>query len=372
MKIGRLLPDPALRAQCTRFLSYHGAMDARGWVERLAQSPELGLGLDVYSEGAAMQQLEREVAGLLGKEAALFFHKGVVAQQAALLVHAAERNRRLVALHPKSHLAVDESDALDRVAGLLPLRVGTDHAPFTADDLERVAEALAAVTVEVPLRRAAFTATAWSDLETIAAWARERDTPFHLDGARIWEVQPWYGKTLAEIAALADTIYVSFYKGLGGMGGCVLAGPKRFIEAAKPWRNRYGGDLPTIFPYVLTALDGLGRHLPRMAEYHRHAVAIAAALGGVAGLTVLPSPPHSNSFQVHFPAAIGAMERAVIAHANEAGTWLFNRFAEGPYPGTTMGELVVGDATLGWTPAEVAETLSALLRREPELKTAAE
>ena len=362
MNKDRLLPDPALRAQCTRHLSYHGASDARRWVERLAASPEIGLGLDNYSDGPAIAQLEREAAALLGKEAALFFHKGVVAQQAALLVHAAARNRRLVALHPKSHLALDESDALDRLAGLLPLRLGADHAPFTAADLERVGEPLAAVTVEIPLRRVGFVGTPWQELEAIAAWARAHGTPFHLDAARIWETQPWYGKTLADIAALSDTIYVSFYKGLGGMGGCVLAGPQPFIAAAKPWRNRYGGDLPTIFPYVLTAFDGMRRHLPRMGEYYRHAVAIAAAIGD-AGLTVLPSPPHSNSFQVHFAAPIEAMERAVLAHAKELGAWLSNRFAEGPWPGTTVGELVVGEATLGWSPGEVAATLAGLTSR---------
>ena len=155
------------------------------------------------------------------------------------------------------------------------------------------------------------------------------------------------------------------------MGGCVLAGPKPFIAAAKPWRNRYGGDLATIFPFVLTAFDGMRRHLPRMGDYYGHAVAIAAAIGD-AGLTVLPSPPHSNSFQVHFPAPVEAMEGAVIAHAKETGAWLFNRFAEGPYPGTTMGELVVGEATLGWAPTEVAATLAALPRRATELRVAAE
>ena len=371
MKNNRPLPDPALRAHCTRHLSYHGATDARHWVQRLAQSPEIGLGLDNYSDGPAIAQLEREAAELLGKEAALFFHKGVVAQQVALLVHAGARNRRVVALHPKSHLALDQSDALDRLAGLFSLRLGADHAPFRAADLERVAEPLAAVTVEIPLRRAGFIGTPWHELEAIAAWARAHDTPFHLDAARIWETQPWYGKTLAEISAVADTIYVSFYKGLGGMGGCVLAGPQPFIAAAKPWRNRYGGDLATIFPFVLTAFDGMRRHLPRMGDYYGHAVAIAAAIGD-ASLTVLPSPPHSNSFQVHFPAPVEVMERAVIAHAKETGAWLFNRFAEGPYPGTTMGEIVVGEATLGWAPSEVAATLAGLPRRAGALKAAAE
>ena len=367
-----LLPDAALRAQCTRHLSYHGATSARAWVDRLAQSPELGLALDNYSEGPAMAQLEGETAALLGKQAALFFHKGVVAQQVALLVHAARTGRRVVALHPKSHLAQDEHDAVDRLAGLFPLRLGADHAHFTVADLERVAEPLAAVTVEIPLRRAGFIATPWAELQAIVSWCSAAKTPLHLDAARIWEVQPWYAKSLADISSVAETIYVSFYKGLGGMGGCVLAGPKDFIDACRPWRNRYGGDLPTIFPYVLTALDGLRRHLPRMGDYHRHAVAIAAALAEVPGLHVLPAPPHSNSFQVHFSAPVAAMEQAVIAHAKATGAWLFNRFADGPYPGTSVGELVVGDATLAWSPAEVATTLAALPARAAGLRAAAE
>ncbi len=92
-------------------------MDGRRWVERLAESTELDLQLDEYNVGPAIERLEHEVAGLLGKEFGLFFHKGVVAQQAVLLAHAARGNRRIVALHPKSHIAFDEADALDRLAG---------------------------------------------------------------------------------------------------------------------------------------------------------------------------------------------------------------------------------------------------------------
>jgi threonine aldolase len=356
-------PDQALRGACSRFLGGHGRVDARLWVERLAQSPALDEALDIYSDGPAMARLEAETAALLGKEAALFFHKGITAQQAALLVHAANTGCRVVALHPSSHFALDEHDTLDRLAGLVSRRVGAAHAPFTVAELERVAEPLAAVTVELPLRRAGFVAPAWEELAAISHWARGRGTPFHLDGARIWEVAPWYGRSLAEIAALADTVYVSFYKGLGGMGGCVLAGPSAVLAAARPWRNRFGGDLPTIFPYVLTALDGLKRHLPRMSEYHGHAVAIAAAIVGQPGLRPRPAPPHGNSFQIHFDAPAAAMEAAATAIARETGVWLFNRFEEVAFPDRCFGELVVGAATLGWSPQEVAATLAELLAR---------
>jgi threonine aldolase len=303
--------------------------------------------------------LEETVAGLLGKPAALWFPKGVTAQQAALLVHAAETRSRVVALHPKSHLAFDEQDALDRLAGLLPRRIGQDDRPFTLGELQEVTEPLAAVIVELPLRRAAFQAPSWEELTGIATWARDRGIPFHIDGARIWEVAPWYGKSLEEISALADTVYVSFYKGLGGMGGCVLAGPTNVIQAAKPWRNRYGGDLAIAFPFVVTALDGLAEHLPRMGSYHRHACAIAAALAE-AGLAVHPVVPHGNSFQVHFPASAAALTRAAHAVAADAGIWLFGRITEGALPGTCSAEIAVGDATLGWTPEEVATALRAL------------
>jgi threonine aldolase len=349
----------ALRAGCTRFLSGHGRSTARAWLERLASSPYADLALDEYSDGPAISLLEGRVAALLGKPAALWFPKGVTAQQVALLVHADASGSRVVALHPKSHLAFDEQDALDRLAALLPRRVGLDHRPFTRADLDGVRERLAALTVELPLRRAAFQAPDWDELVAMAAWARDRGIPFHIDGARIWEVAPWYGRTLADIAALADTIYVSFYKGLGGLGGCVLAGPAEFIAAAKPWRNRYGGDLAVGFPFIISALDGLDTHLPRMAAYHAHARAIAAALIE-AGLTAHPEAPHGNSFQVHFPVSAAALTRAAHAVAAESQTWLFGRISEGALPRQSITEIAVGEATLGWSADEVATTLLAL------------
>jgi len=357
----------ALRARCTRWLSFDRPKTAADWVSAMAASPHLELGLDAYSSGPAIERLEQTVAGLLGKEAALWFPKGIVAQQAALLAHAADRPSRVVALHPKSHIALDEAGALNRLAGLTMSAIGSDHRHFTAEHLERLAEPLAAVTVELPLRRAGFQALAWDNLAAVSAWAREKGVPFHLDGARLWEVQPWYGRPLAEIAALADSVYVSLYKGLGGIAGCVLAGSASLIAAAKPWRVRYGGDLPLAFPLIVTALDGFDRTLPRMADYHRHAVALAETIHEAPGVTVFPCPPHCNSFQVHFTASAAAMEQASLTFAQETGTWLFGRFEQGLLPDTCFGEVAVGEASIGWSPSEAAEALAALNRRAKEL-----
>ncbi len=354
-------PDPALRGRCTRVLTGHGRATAKDWVARLAASPVLDLELDVYSDGPAMKQLEQETAALLGKPAGMFFAKGITAQQAALLVHCQATNRRIVALHPSSHFAMDEHDTLDRLAGLVSLRLGSDIRHFTAADLERASEALGCVTMEVPLRRAGFTAPSWDDLVGVSTWCRSRNIPFHLDGARLWEVAPHYGRSLHEIAALADSVYVSFYKGLGGMGGCVLAGSPALVAGSRPWRNRVGGDMPTIFPYVLTALEGLRLHLPRMAEYHRHACAIAAAIDATPGLRARPHAPHGNSFQVHFAAPRVAIEATATKLAERDGVWLVNRVIDTAWPDSCYVEIVVGAATMQWSPAEVATTLGSLV-----------
>lgn len=351
-----------LRARCTRFVNGHGPRTAKGWVEAMAASPHLSTRLDEYNEGPAVRALEQRCAELLGKPAALFFPKGVVAQQAALLVHGQRTGRATVALHPKSHIALDEEDAIERLTSLRLRRIGPDHRPFTAADLAGVREPLAAVSVELPLRRAAFQANGWDDLQAISGWCRDRGVPLHLDGARLWEVQPWLGRPLADIAGLADTVYVSFYKGLGGMGGCVLAGPVEVIEATRAWRTRFGGNMYTAFPLVITALDGLERHLPRMGAYHARAKELAMALAGVPDLRVNPGVPHGNSFQLLWDAPADKVEGALRDLARAEGIWLAGRVGETAVPGWCFTEVSVGEATLAWSPRDVADLCARVLQ----------
>ena len=89
-------------------------------------------------------------------------------------------------------------------------------------------------------------------LQKITTECRQRGLKLHLDGARLWEVQPYYGVPLAEIAALFDTVYVSFYKGVGAAGGAALAGPRTTLDTAAVWAKRRGAD---VFSRALLALD---------------------------------------------------------------------------------------------------------------------
>lgn len=345
--------EMALRNRCARWLNGHQPLRSmRESLLALAELPEATLPLDVYGEGEAIQQLEAEVAALLGKPAARFMHKGVAAQLAALRVHCGDTDGP-VALHPQSHIAIDEAEAFEVLMGLRGQRIGRADAPVQWADLSGAPERPAVVTVELPLRRGGYVLPDWEELVALSGWCREAGVPLHIDGARLWEASAHYGCPLAEIAALADSVYVSFYKGLGGLAGCVLAGSAAFIEKLGPWQSRLAGNLFTVHPFVLSALHGLRTQLPQMAAYRERARALAAVLGAEPGWRVAPEPPQVNAFQLHLPAAPEALREALLAVARRDGFWLGARaVASQRVPGGAMVEIVIGDAAQGWTDAQ--------------------
>ena len=113
---------------------------------------------------------------------------------------------------------------------------------------------------------------AWDDLLAQTAWARAQGAATHLDGARLWESAAGYAKPPPEIAALFDTVYVSFYKGIGALPGCCVAGPADILAEVREWRQRMGGALFGLWPNAASALTCLRRRLPLMPAYLRHSV----------------------------------------------------------------------------------------------------
>ncbi|MGH2602982.1 MAG: threonine aldolase family protein, partial [Dehalococcoidia bacterium] len=309
--------ETLLRNACTRFLNWHGQ---RPPAELLADIPA-DVTPDRYGEGGVVAELEHEVASLLGMAAAVFLPSGTMAQQAALRVHADRRGRRTVVFHPTCHLDHHEGRAYQRLHGLLGRPAGDAHQLLTLDDLQAVAEPPAALLVELPQREIGGRLPEWDDLVAQVEWARERGAAVHLDGARLWECTPFYRRTPAEIAALFDTVYVSFYKGLGGLGGCCLAGQKDIVAEVREWRKRHGGTLFLLWPYAASALTGLRRRLPRMPEYYAHAQAIAAAARTLPGVEVVPDPPQTTMMHLSLRAGAEQIRTAALQLAEQERIW---------------------------------------------------
>ena len=330
-------------------------------LERLAAiAPEEA---DRYGTGEPVERLEARVATLLGKEAAVFMPSGTMAQQIALRIHADRRGLRTVAFHPTSHLELHEEKAYERLHGLHATLVGAPTALLTLADLERVREPLAALLLELPQREIGGRLPEWHELEAQAAWARERNVALHLDGARLWEAAPYYERPHSEIAGLFDTVYVSFYKGLGGIAGCALAGPGDVIAEARVWQARHGGRLLSLYPLVLSAELGLDRFLPRMPEYHRHAVAVGAELNVRDGIEVVPDPPQTPMMHVHLRGDRERLIAAAVDLAEERKVWLFDRLRVTALPTVCVHELGIGEASLTFTAAEIAALYGEVVER---------
>jgi threonine aldolase len=348
--------DRQLRAACSRTLSYHRQKGVRETLAALAQHPLAARLPDLYGDGGAVAELERRVARLLGKPAGVFFAKGVIAQECLLRARSEERESVYVALSPLSHLDLDEANGIEYIHNLRPVRLGR-HAPFTLAELQRARQRLAAVVVELPLRRAGYLLPPWGELQRISAWCRDHEVPLHFDGARLWEAAAGYGRTLRAVAALADSVYVSFYKGVGGMAGCVVAGTRDCLAALEPWRTRQGAALWTTYPYALSAIDGLERQLPRMRDYVRRARALAARLREEQVCEIHPLVPQVNAFQVILHGTVQELKQRNRDFAAREKIWLFNAFFESPFDGKTIAEAVIGDAADDYTDDEACQWL---------------
>ncbi|WP_404348663.1 hypothetical protein LG324_13495 [Phycicoccus jejuensis] len=346
----------AARRGCTRWLVGHGDITPGRWLAELADAATVP-DLDRYGGGGEVEALEHEVAQLLGTESAVFMPSGVMAQQAAMRSWAERSSTDAVAVHGLSHLVVHELDALSEMHHLRVQHLTDEPRPATVADLDRLAGPLAAVSLELPLRDAGYLLPSWEELVAFTDRARERGVPVHLDGARLWESQPFYDRPLAEIAALFDSVYVSFYKGLGGVAGAALAGSQDLVAQARRWRARHGGTLFSMLPYAVGARDGLRRRLPRMAVYATRARELAAGLGSVDGVRVHPDPPHTNAFRVFVDAPLEALEEATLRVMETDHVALASRWRPAEVPGWAMTELTVGDATLDW---DVEDQLAAM------------
>jgi len=344
-----------LRKACDRALTGHGPQSAAALLATIPPDTDI----DRYGDGGVVAELESEVAGVLGLPAAVYLPSGTMAQQAVLRVHAERRGRRTVLFHPECHLHQHENQALERLQGLVGRPVGDRSRLLTLGDLEGVAEPPAALLLELPQRDLGGQLPAWDDLVAQTAWARDRGAAVHLDGARLWEASAGYDRTTAEIAGLFDTVYVSFYKGIGALAGCCLAGPGDVIAEVREWRRRMGGTLFGLWPGAASALTCLRRRLPLMPGYLQRAREIADAVRDLPGVRVVPDPPQAPMLHLLLRTGADEFRSAAVALA-EKGLWTWERAMATGDPDVVRVELSVGDATMALTVDDVRATIATL------------
>ncbi|MBI3667140.1 MAG: amino acid lyase [Acidobacteria bacterium] len=219
---------------------------------------------DTYCVGGAVEALESRMAALLGKERAMFFPTGTMANHVALRVHAGDRRR--VLLQRESHTYNDEGDGPQLLSGLSLVPLASGRATFTLEEVEAEiqhfeggyrAVPVGAIAIESPVRRRLGETFDFNEMKKISEFARRNQIGLHMDGARLLLAPPYTGRKPAEYAALFDTVYVSLYKYLGAGSGAILAGPRSLIEKLPAIRHTMGGMVFGAWMSAAIALDRL-------------------------------------------------------------------------------------------------------------------
>jgi threonine aldolase len=348
--------------RCERWLGSRRPQGAAEQLRAAADALSPGARPDEYGEGELVERFEQRIAGLLGKEAAALLPSGTMAQQIALRIHCERRGVRTVAFHPTCHLEVHEHGGYAHLHGLHAELVGHHDRLIELSDLEGLHTPIGALLLELPQRAIGGRLPPWDDLVAQVRWARDSGAATHLDGARIWESAPFYGRPHADIAGLFDTVYVSLYKGLGGFAGCLLAGAEELVADARVWRRRHGGTLYNLYPLVAASERGLDELVPRMPRFLEHARALGAALREVPGIDIVPDPPQTPLFHLHLRGDRDAMQEHALDLAEKRRVWLFHRLEPSVVPDVQKLELSVGEPALDITPQEAAELFAAVLR----------
>jgi threonine aldolase len=289
---------------------------------------------DDYSREGCVAKLEQRIAALLGKEAAVWFPSGTLANHVAVRMLAGERRRVLV--QAESHLYRDCGDCCQTLSGLTLAGLAPGRPSFTIGDVEaastdsqtgRVMTPIGAIQIETPVRRAMGRRFDFEELTKVAAWARERKIGLHLDGARLFIESSYTGRPVREYAALFDTVYVSMYKYFNAASGAVLAGPASLLANLYHTRRMFGGGLHQVWPFAAIALyyvEGFEARFKRAVETGKR---VTAELAKDGNFEVDTAPDGTNVFRlkvfnVNAPVYQNRLEAAGISARAPIGGWL--------------------------------------------------
>lgn len=272
------------------------------------------VGDDVFGEDPTVQRLEKRVAEILGKEAAMFLPSGSMSNQVAIRTHTQPGDEILV--DETAHVALYEAGAPAALSGVMCHYLGGDRGRFSGVE---VRAAVRPANVHFPTTRLVVVentsnrggGSVWSieQVRDVAQASRELGLRMHLDGARLWNASVATGVPEATYAAEFDSVSVCFSKGLGAPVGSALAGSAAFIARARRFRKMFGGGMRQAGILAAAALYALEHHRSRLKEDHANAALLARGLAGLPGIRLDPGTVETNI--VIFEVADGRAARFV-------------------------------------------------------------
>jgi threonine aldolase len=242
------------------------------------------VGDDIYGEDPTVNQLERDAAQLLGKEAGLLVTSGHQGNLIAVLTHCARGTE--VILGDKAHIFKYEAGSISALGGVHPhtlpvLEDGTIsldaiQKAIRADDYHFPPTALICLENTQGTVGAVPITKAYTD--QVGKIAHDNGLKLHIDGARIFNASTALNIPVHELVESADSITFCLSKGLCAPVGSVLVGSADFIKQARRVRKMLGGGMRQAGIIAAAGLIGIHEMSKRLHIDHENAQFIAQGL----------------------------------------------------------------------------------------------
>jgi len=286
----------------------------------MAEAP---VGDEQRGEDPSVNALVERVAGLLGKEAAVFLPSGTMCNEIALAVHC--RPGEEVLTDEGSHIIHFEAGGPAALAGVMIRPLAGRRGVFdgaavdgAARPATRHAPRQRLVTVENTANLGGGTVWPLAAVEDVAAAARRRGLALHMDGARLMNAVVASGVSAAAFARSCDSVWIDLTKGLGCPVGAVLAGGRDFIEEAWRLKHRWGGAMRQAGILAAAGLHALDHHVDRLADDHANARRLAEGLARLPGVAIELAAVETNMVYVDV-ARTGVAAPEIVARLKAAG-----------------------------------------------------
>jgi threonine aldolase len=256
--------------------------------EAMARAP---VGDDVYGEDPTVNLLQKKVAELLGKPAALFVPSGVMSNQLAIKVHTQPGDEVIV--EKDSHIFNYETSGPSILSSVQLHPIIGERGVLRAEQLAPAVRPGAYYMMRTTLiclenthNRAGGAIYPLDEIKRITDFARALGLKQHLDGARLWNACVASGISPSEYAQYFDTISVCFSKGLGAPVGSALVGSEESILRARKFRKIFGGGMRQAGIIAAGALYALEHNVDRLKEDHIRARVFAERIQGNSRLQI--------------------------------------------------------------------------------------
>ncbi len=244
------------------------------------------VGDDVFQEDPTVNRLERKLAEMFGKAAALYCPSGTMSNQLAIKTHTQPMDEMIC--EETSHVFQYENGGYAFHSGIAVNLLHGQFGKITAAQVEAAIKPeydwlprTRLVVLENTGNKAGGSYYTLPEIDPITALCHRRGLKLHLDGARIFNALVETGESTQEVGKRFDSISVCLSKGLGAPVGSVLLGEADFIKKARRFRKAFGGGMRQAGYLAAAGLYALENHIPQLKKDNDHAKLIGKALAKI-------------------------------------------------------------------------------------------